>query len=247
MSGRRAVRLACAAAAAAGLLAAPGTATAATIYAASSLRGVFPRIAPTQTYSFGGSGQLELQINAGAPADLFASASPAETDSLYRAGRCGRPSVFATSTLAMIVPRSNPARIGSVRDLARGPRRRVAVGARGVPVGDYTRTLLDRLRLRAVLTRNVVSNEASVAGVVSKVALGSADAGFVYLTDGRIASRKVLTIGLPAAAQPPIRYAFCIVRRRGADVRGAQAFVNRVRSPRGRALLREAGFGLPRS
>ena len=226
--------------------AAPAAAPAATVYAASSLRGVFPRIDAAQRFSFGGSGLLQRQIEAGAPADLFASASTQEPGELFRAGRCGRPSVFATNKLILIVPRANPARIRTVQDLATGPRRRVAVGAPGVPVGDYTRTLLGRLRLGSVLTRNLVSNETNVAGVVSKVALGSADAGFVYLTDGRIAGRRVRQLGLPARAQPPIRYAFCIVRRRGANAAAAQAFVNRVRAPRAQALLRAAGFGIPR-
>ncbi len=227
-------------------LTAPVAAPAATVYAASSLRGVFPRIDAAQQFSFGGSGLLQRQIEAGAPADLFASASTEEPEELQRSGRCGRPSVFATNKLILIVPRANRARIRSVEDLASGPRRRLAVGAPGVPVGDYTRTLLGRLRLGSILTRNTVSSESNVAGVVAKVALGSADAGFVYLTDGRIAGRRVRQIALPARAQPAIRYAFCIVRRRGANAAGAQAFVNRVRAPRGQALLRAAGFGIPR-
>jgi molybdate transport system substrate-binding protein len=225
------------------LIAAP--ATAATVYAAASLRGVFPRIDPSQTFSFGASGQLQRQIVAGAPADVFAAASTSEPRELRRAGRCGAPSIFATNKLILIVPRANRASIRTVEDLARGPRRRLAVGAPGVPVGDYTRTLLRNLGLGRVLTRNAVSNEANVAGVVAKVALGSADAGFAYLTDGRLAGRRVRQIPLPARAQPAIAYAFCIVRRRGADVAGAQRFVNRVRSPRGRAALRAAGFGVP--
>lgn len=226
--------------------AAPSAARAGTVYAASSLRGAFPRIDPAQRYSFGGSGLLERQILAGAPADVFAAASTAEPAELHRAGRCGRPAVFATNKLVLIVPRANRAGIRSVRDLASGPRRRLAVGAPGVPVGEYTRILLGRLRLGSVLTRNIVSQESNVAGVVAKVALGSADAGFVYLTDGRIAGRRVRQLALPARAQPSIRYAFCIVRRRGAAVAAAQAFVNRVRSPRGQALLRASGFGIPR-
>ncbi len=84
------------------------------------------------------------------------------------------------------------------------------------------------MRLGRVLTRNVVSNEQNVAGVVSKVALGSAVAGFVYVTDGEIASGRVRTIRLPAWAQPPIRYAFCIVQRSGGE-------------PRGRAGVRQPG------
>lgn len=243
---RRAAPLLACAIAVLATLAGTAHAQAATIFAASSLRGVFPRIDAAQRFGFGGSGQLALQIRNGAPADLFAAASPADAAELHRAGRCGRPSVFATNTLALIVPRRGRGAITSAQDLAGGRRWRLAVGARGVPVGDYTRMLLARLGLSSMLTRNLVSNEASVAGVVSKVALGSADAGFVYTTDGRIAARKVRTLRLPARAQPAIRHAFCIVRRRGGDAAAAQAFVNRVRSAHGRALLRAAGFGPPR-
>jgi molybdate transport system substrate-binding protein len=76
---------------------------------------------------------------------------------------------------------------------------------------------------------------------VSKVALGSADAGFAYVTDGRIASDKVQAIRLPRYAQPPVRYQMCAVKP-GAE---ARAFMNAVRSDRGRGLLKAAGFGLP--
>ncbi len=226
-------------------LAAASPAHATTVYAASSLRDVFPRIDGGMTYSFGGSNQLQLQIERGAPADVFASASPREPQALYKEKRCGRPAVFATNVLVLIVPKANPAGIRSVYSLIRGPQKRLAIGAAGVPVGAYTRQLLARMRLGRVLTQNVVSNEQNVAGVVSKVALGSAAAGFVYVTDGKIASDRVKAIRLPTWAQPPIRYEFCIVRRSGGDGAGAQAFVNKVRSPRGRRLLHDAGFGLP--
>ena len=109
----------------------------------------------------------------------------------------------------LIVPKDNPAGIRSVYSLKDGPAKRLSIGAAGVPVGGYTRQLLARLRLGRVLTQNVVSNEQNVAGVVSKVALGSAVAGFVYVTDGKIASDRVRVIRLPTWAQPPIRYEFC--------------------------------------
>lgn len=226
------------------LAAAP--AGAAQIYAASSLRDVFPRIDGRQTFNFAGSNQLQFQIERGAPADLFASASALEPYALYRAGRCERPVVFATNVLVLIVPKGNPAGIRSVYDLHIGPSRRLAVGSAGVPVGAYTRRLLARMRISDVLTRNVVSNEPNVAGVVTKVALGSAQAGFVYTTDGCIASRRVRAIRLPTWAQPPIRYEACVVRRPGADTSGARAYLAKVLSARGRRLLHAGGFGLPR-
>jgi molybdate transport system substrate-binding protein len=238
-AGIVAVALACATAGV------PAAAQATTVYAASSLRDVFPRIDGGMTFSFGASNTLQLQIDRGAPADLFASASPAEPQALYKEKKCGRPAVFATNILVLVVPKSNPAGVRSVYSLAQGPAKRLAIGAPGVPVGSYTRRLLARMRLGRVLTGNIVSNEQNVAGVVTKVALGSAEAGFVYVTDGKIASDRVRTIRLPTWAQPPIRYAFCIVQRPGGDQAGAQAFANKVRSPRGRRLLHDAGFGLP--
>lgn len=241
---RRLLPLAAAAALAAAAL--PAAAQATTVYAATSLRDVFPRIDGGMTFSFGGSNTLQLQIERGAPADVFASASPKEPQALFKEQRCGRPAVFATNVLVLIVPKSNPAGIRSVYDLKQGAPKRIAVGAPAVPVGAYTRQLLARMRLGRVLTHNVVSNEPNVGGVVTKVALGSAAAGFVYATDARVASGRVRVIRLPTRAQPPIRYEFCIVRRPGADRAGAQAFVNKVRSARGRRLLDAAGFGLPR-
>src|SRR5439155_23890128 len=133
-------------------------------------------------------------------------------------------------------------RIGSVFDLCR-PGIKLVVGAPGVPVGDYTRKALAKLDLTSVLA-HVASQEPDVRGVVAKVALGEADAGFVYATDVRSVARKVRTIALPARAQPVVRYQLAVVRTsRNADA--ARAFVARVLGPSGRATLRRFGFGLP--
>jgi len=110
---------------------------------------------------------------------------------------------------------------------------------------NQTLEQLRRLRLSGILRNNTVSNETNVANVVSKVALGSADAGFAYVTDGRIASDRVTAIRLPRWAQPPVRYQICAVQRAGADSAGANAFIAKVRSQRGRGILKHAGFGLP--
>ena len=228
-----------------GAAALPSAAQALTVDAAASLREAFSALAAGPRYSFGGSDQLALQIRRGAPVDVFASASPRYARELAEAGRCSRPQTFATNTLVLIVPRANAAGIRSVGDLARGPRRRLAVGGPGVPVGVYTRTLLGRLGLAGVLTRNVVSSESNVGGVTTKVALGSVDAGFVYRTDARAVAARVRTIALPPRALPTVRYEICVVRRDGADAAQAAAFVRRVLSPTGRVVLRRYGFGLP--
>ena len=226
------------------MLGAPAAAQALTVYAAASLTSAFPRIDGSATFNFAGSNQLQLQIQRGAPADVFASASPAEAQALFRAGRCTRPVTFATNVLVMVTPRSNPARLRSVFDLRRG-RHRIAVGTAGVPIGAYTRTILARLRLSSVLRTNTVSLEPNVSSIVSKVALRSADAGFAYATDWRAARSRLGLIRLPSRAQPPVRYQMCAVRRAGADTRGARTFLARVRSDRGRRVLRGFAFGLP--
>jgi molybdate transport system substrate-binding protein len=221
-------------------LAAPAAASALNVFAASSLRDVFTQIDSSPTYNFAASNTLQLQIERGADADVFAAASPQEPQALFKKGKCGRPVTFATNKLVLLVPKGNPGNIKSVYSLRAGGKN-LAVGAKGVPIGDYTRALLRRLGLSSVLTKNTVSQESSVANVVSKVALGSADAGFAYVTDGRIAGDKVQSIRLPRYAQPPVRYQMCAVKPSGE----ATAFMNNVRSDRGRGLLKAAGFGLP--
>ena len=242
MTRNRTVRLALAAVVA--LLALPAPAQALNVYAATSLATAFPQVTSAVAYSFGGSNTLQLQIERGAPADVFASASPDEAQALFREGRCTRPVTFATNTLVLLVPKSNPAGIRSVYSLRAGGLR-LAIGNAAVPIGAYTRKLLARLRLSSVLQRNTVSQESNVGGVVAKVALASADAGFTYLTDGRAAADRTTSIALPRWAQPPVRYQICAVRRPGADTSGAQNFISRVTTRAGRNVLRRNGFGLP--
>jgi len=226
------------------LLAAPAAAQAVTVYAASSLRSAFPDINGSATYSFGASNTLQHQIEAGAPADVFASADPSEAQALYKEGLCDRPVTFATNILVMIVPKSNPGNIRNVQSLKQGGKL-VALGAAGVPVGDYTRQTLAKLRLTSALARNTISNERDVASVAAKVTTGSADVGFVYHTDALLSAKDVREIQLPKWAQPAVRYQICTVKRPGADTSAAGAFIKQVRSNAGRAGLKKYGFGLP--
>ncbi|HVA31550.1 MAG TPA: molybdate ABC transporter substrate-binding protein [Gaiellaceae bacterium] len=212
------------------------------IFAAASLTGVFPQIDKAPRYQFAGSDQLAFQILQGAPADVFAAAAPKYPQELYARGKCWKPVVFATNTVVLIVPRANPAHIRSVYDLRR-PGIKLVVGAPGVPIGDYTRKLLAKLKLSSVLG-NIVSNESDVKFVVAKVALGEADAGFAYKTDVKAVGSSVRRIALPAAGQPTVQYELCIVRATK-HLQAARAYVREVLSPRGREKLKAAGFGLP--
>jgi len=225
-------------------LAVPAGAQALTVYAAASLRDAFPKIDGTPTYSFLGSNQLQAQIERGAPADVFASASPAEPAALFRAGLCTRPVTFATNVVVLITPKGNPSQVRSVYSLRTGSRR-VSVGTPGVPIGAYTRQILARLRLTSILRTNRVSLDPNVTAITSKVALGSADAGFVYTTDARAVADRTEIVALPKWAQPPVRYGMCVVRRAGVDTAAANAFIAKVRSTNGRRVLKSYGFGLP--
>jgi molybdate transport system substrate-binding protein len=215
-----------------------------TVYAAASLTEVFPKIDPSARYSFAGSDQLALQIRQGAPADVYAAASPKYPQLLYHDGLVRKPITFATNKLVVIVPKSNPAQIHSVYDLRRSGVK-VVIGDRGVPIGAYTRQLLDALGITDAVMPNVVSQETDVKGIVGKVALGEADAGFVYLTDARPVASKVTKVLIPAWAQPSIRYQLAVVSSTPRRVE-ARSFIRKVRSKRGRLLLKRAGFGLPK-
>ncbi len=213
-----------------------------TVFAASSLTSVFPAIDPTAVFSFAGSDDLATQIREGAEPDVYAAASPRYPTELFDEGLLDKPVVFATNRLVLIVPKDNPAGIETVGDLARSGTKLV-VAAEGVPVGDYTRKALDAMGASGVLT-NVVSEENDVKGVVGKVTLGEADAGFVYATDVTPVADDVQVIELPSEAQPEIEYLIAIVK--GSNDRGAaEAFVEKVLGSDGRRQLEEAGFGLP--
>jgi molybdate transport system substrate-binding protein len=227
-------------------LALPTATTAATpitVFAAASLTGVFPRISAAPRYSFAGSDQLALQLQQGAPADVYAAASPKYPELLYHQSVLRKPIVFATNRLVLVVPRNNPARIGSVYDLRRSGIKLV-IGDKSVPIGEYTRQILDAIGISADVLKNVVSEETDVKGIVGKVALGEADVGFVYATDARPVAARVKVVPLPAWAQPPIRYEIAVVK--GGREAAARTFVARVRGKVGRETLSKAGFGLPK-
>jgi molybdate transport system substrate-binding protein len=210
-----------------------------TILAAASLTNVFPQVAPKDRFSFGGSNMLAAQIQQGAPADVFASANTKLPEQLYEQGLVEKPVVFTRNELILIVPKKNPAGIHSVYDL-RKPGVKLVVGAVGVPVGDYTRVVLHNLGLDDVLN-SVVSQETDVREVLAKVALGEADAGFVYTTDARTVRGKVATIGIRWSAQPIVEYAVAVVKS-SHHLAASRAFVKSLLGRTAQAKLRAAGF-----
>src|SRR5260370_14885283 len=171
-----------------------------TIFAASSLTDAFNEIKTafeqanqgvTIAYSFGASTTLVAQLSQGAPADIFASANATQMNAAITAKRiAGKPRTFAKNRLVLIVPVDNPAKIMALKDLAK-PGIKLVLAAKGVPVRDYTETMLGKLvklpdygaDYQTAFMKNVVSEEANVRQVSAKVSLGEADAGFVYRSD----------------------------------------------------------------
>ena len=221
-----------------------GTSVAApTVLAAASLSKVFPRIDPAPDYSFGGSDALATQIEQGAPADVYAEASATQSAALLAKRLIETPIKFATNRLVLVVPAGNPAHITAVGDITK-PGVKLVICAASVPCGDYARNVFTNLGITAQAMVNVTSEDIDVTQVLTQVALGEADAGFVYATDAKAAGNKVSVIALPAAAKPQTSDYIAVVTA-APHPRSAQAFVGEVMSSRGQAILRADGFGAP--
>jgi molybdate transport system substrate-binding protein len=214
------------------------------VFAAASLTDVFPFFDRSETYNFAGSDTLATQIRLGASADVFAAASPDAPQALFNQHLVGKPVTFATNRLVVIVPKGNPAGIHSVFDL-RKPGVKLVIGTPTVPIGAYTRQVLSNLGVTKSVLANVVDQERDVRSIVAKLALGVADAGFVYVTDQRSASGQVSGVGIPTWAQPPVRYQIAVVSS-SANKAAGQAFIKRLLSTAGRKALLKFGFGVPK-
>ena len=217
------------------------------VSAASSLEPAFTAYAEQAGYdakqSFAGSDDLAAQIRQGVTPDVFAAANTSLPDDLYKDGLVEKPVVFATNTLVLAVPAGSD--IDSLHDLTGGVT--LAIGDEGVPVGDYTREVLDRLPAEesGAILDNVRSLEPDVAGIVGKLTQGAVDAGFVYSTDVVATDGALEAIDVPADLQPDVAYGAAVVD--GAEnADGAQAFIDGlVDDGGGGAALADAGFGPP--
>jgi molybdate transport system substrate-binding protein len=201
-------------------------------------------------FNFAGSQILATQIEQGAVADVFASAD--ERWMNYVAGRgllAAAPRVFAHNALVVVVPRTNPGRVRTLQDLSRDGLK-IVLGADAVPVGHYSRTVLQNLargegyggEFYARVMHNVVSEEENVKSVVGKVQLGEADAGMVYRSDVTPAVARFLRVlEIPAGANVLASYPIAAVRG-GGEPAAARAFVDLVLSAEGRQVLARNGL-----
>ena len=223
-----------------------------TVFAAASLTDVFEELSHAFTAEnpgitvktvYDGSSTLAAQLTEGASADVFASADPATMDRVVKAGLVhGTPQPFATNTLEIAVAPGNPHGVKGLNDLGDANLAVVTCAAQ-VPCGAASVAVLARAGVDLI----PVSEEQNVKAVVTKVALGEADAGLVYTTDVRAAGGRIDGVAIDGAGSVANRY--LIGRLAPATDDGttatADAFVRFVLSAPGQTLLADAGFGAP--
>jgi molybdate transport system substrate-binding protein len=190
--------------------------------------------------SFAGSDELAAQIKQGAKADVFASADTDYPAELHREGLVGKPVVFARNRLVIVEPTGGEAE--SLADLAK-PGTKIAIGDPSVPVGSYTREVLERLPAaeREAILANVRTEEPEVSSVLAKVVNGAADAGFVYVTDTKTVKGEVRTVEIPDSLQPDVAYAAAVVSDSG-EQDLANRYLKGMLNGAGADDLRRAGF-----
>ena len=230
-----------------------------TVFAAASLTEAFTEIGQRfdaangsrTTFNFAGSQQLAQQIVQGAPADVFASANSSQMQVVIEAGDVigGTQRTFARKRLVVIYPQDNPAGLESLQDLANDGVKLV-LAANEVPVGQYSLDFLAKaseqpeyiVAYSETVLANVVSYEESVRAVLSKVALGEADAGIVYTSDiTHDVAAEVGRIDIPDDLNTVASYPIApIAERPNSEL--AQRFIDYVLSPEGQQILMKYGF-----
>jgi molybdate transport system substrate-binding protein len=219
------------------------------VFAATSLTDAFDKIGAqfqtanpgvTVKFNYNGSSSLATSITQGAPADVFASAAPANMKVVTDAGDAsGTPQIFTRNTAEIMVETGNPQKIKSVSDLA-NPKIKVVVCAPEVPCGVLAQDVFKN----AGVTVKPVSEETNVGGVVTKVTLGEADAGIVYVTDVKANESKAAGVPIPASQNDITEYP--IVQVKGApNATAAKAFISYVLGPAGQQVLASFGFLAP--
>lgn len=230
-----------------------------TVFAAASLTDAFTEIGKnfetqnsniTVTFNFAGSQALRTQIEEGAPADVFASASGKEMETLITNSFVTQNTsqIFLSNKLIVILPADNPAGIDSLENLATSGIK-IVLASEEVPVGNYARQSLELMNdsfgadFKDKVLANVVSNEDNVKQVVAKIQLGEADAGIVYTSDA-IAAPELKTIEIPTALNVIAKYPIApLIESTNSEL--ANAFITYVLSDEGQAILQKWGFGSP--
>ncbi|MGE5291283.1 MAG: molybdate ABC transporter substrate-binding protein [Micromonosporaceae bacterium] len=219
-----------------------------TVFAAASLKEAFTTIGKQfeaahpgvkVTFSFGASSELATQIINGAPADVFASASPKNMQQIVTAGDASNPVNFVKNVMEVATPPSNPAHVTSVNDLAKSSVK-VALCQPQVPCGVTAAKVFKN----AKITIKPVTLQPDVKSVLTQVELGNVDAGVVYVTDVNAAGTKVKGVVIPDSVNASTEYPIAPVAKSG-NAATARAFVAYVLSPAGQSVLSAARFEKP--
>jgi molybdate transport system substrate-binding protein len=217
-----------------------------TVSAAASLKQAFTQYGKQlpgadARFSFAGSDELAAQIQKGVRPDVFAAANTKLPDALYAKGLVEKPTVFAGNRLVLAVP-ADATKVGSLKDLERSGVT-LAIGAKAVPIGAYTRTVLAKLpagESKAILA-HVRSEEPDVAGITGKLTQGAVDAGFLYASDVRATDDKLKAIELPDTLQPSVAYGVAVVKGAKQPAQ-ARKFIAGLLHGAGARALKDAGF-----
>nr|WSZ94335.1 molybdate ABC transporter substrate-binding protein [Streptomyces sp. NBC_00857] len=189
------------------------------------------------TFSFAGSQELAAQVGQGAPADALVTADTKTMDGLK--ADTGASTIIAKNRLVIATGEGNPDKIENLKDLANADLK-VVLAASEVPVGRYSRQVLDARKIKV----KPVSEEPNVRAVLSKVELGEADAGIVYKTDAATATDKVDAVEIPDAQNAIADYPAATLKT-SKNSRTAEAFVTWLSGPEAQKILRDAGFQKP--
>lgn len=225
-----------------------GPSSTVTVFAAASLQGSFERLAEEFTaehpgveveVNFGGSAGLAAQLVEGARADVFAAADESTMQTVVDAGAATGPLIFTTNTLQIVVPAGNPGEVAGLADFA-DPDLAITLCDSTVPCGAASQRVFDL----AGVTPQPDTLEDNVTAVLTRVELGEADAGLVYVTDVRAAGAAVEGLAVPEAAEVVNRYPIALLD--GAPhPDAARAFIDYVLSDDGQRMLADAGFVAP--
>ncbi|MGW2704757.1 molybdate ABC transporter substrate-binding protein [Streptomyces sp. NPDC001340] len=220
-----------------------------TVFAAASLKESFTALGKefekahpgtTVSFNFGGSDTLAASITSGAPADVFAAASP-KTMAIVtdKQDAVGTPATFVRNQLEIATLPGNPDKVASLKDLTKSGVK-VVLCDKTVPCGAAAQKALDAGKLKLT----PVSYEQDVKAALTKVELKEADAAVVYKTDVKAAGDKVEGVEFPESAKAINDYPIALLKNAD-NAAAAKAFIELVQSAEGQQVLSQAGFLKP--
>jgi molybdate transport system substrate-binding protein len=193
--------------------------------------------------NYGASGTLQLQIEQGAPVDVYISASPKQMDALESKGLLleGTRKNLLRNEIVLIIPKDSSSRVSSFQDLTRPDVKQIALGEpTTVPAGEYAKEVLTQLGIYdAVKSKAVLAKD--VRQVLTYVATGNADAGIVYSTDAMTSSKVQVVAIAPENSHAPAIYPAAVMKA-SKDAAAARGFEDFLFDSQARAVFQKYGF-----